>query len=115
MKYGIYTAPRRVERDGRLVCFAGERMTMEEAARRGLLDGREPAPANEPAEPAPANEPAEPGETQAGDPGRAKELVGSNSLKELQAMADALGAEYPKGANKSVIADAIAAAELAKG
>ena len=106
MKYGIYTAPRRVERDGRLVCFAGERMTMEEAAARGLLDGNEPAP---------ANEPAEPRETQAGDPERAKELVGSNSLKELQAMADALGVEYPKGANKSVIADAIAAAELARG
>ena len=35
---GLYTAPERVERDGRLICYAGEIMSMEEAERRGLLD-----------------------------------------------------------------------------
>lgn len=42
MLTGMYTAPRRVERDGVLVCFAGESMTMEEARRRGLVDVGEP-------------------------------------------------------------------------
>ena len=34
---GMYTCPERVERDGWLVAFEGETMTMEEAASRGLV------------------------------------------------------------------------------
>lgn len=34
----MYTSPKRVERNGYLVCFAGEQMTDEEARKRGLLD-----------------------------------------------------------------------------
>ena len=37
MGSGMYTAPRRVTRDGVLVCFEGERMTRDDAERRGLL------------------------------------------------------------------------------
>ena len=33
---GIYRVPERVERDGRLIAFAGEIMTEEEAAEREL-------------------------------------------------------------------------------
>ena len=36
MANGTYTCPKRVERNGRLVAFAGEVMTMDEAERRGL-------------------------------------------------------------------------------
>lgn len=104
MAIGIFTAPERVERDGFLVCFAGEKMTYEEAARRGLCDGK---PAEEP-EP----EAAEP---EAADADRVKDLVDSHKLDELQAMADERGIEYPKGATKAVIADAIVAAERTAG
>lgn len=41
MAEGTYTCPKRVERDGYLVAFEGEVMTMDEAARRGLV-GAEP-------------------------------------------------------------------------
>lgn len=34
---GIYVSPERVERDGRLVAFAGEAMTEDEAKARGLI------------------------------------------------------------------------------
>lgn len=34
----LFTAPERVERDGRLICFKGEIMSMDEAKRRGLLE-----------------------------------------------------------------------------
>lgn len=37
MAAGTYTSPKRVERDGRLIAFAGEVMTMEEAEKRGLV------------------------------------------------------------------------------
>ena len=37
MAAGTYTSAERVERHGRLVAFAGETMTMDEAAKRGLL------------------------------------------------------------------------------
>lgn len=37
MALGSYTSPERVERDGRLVAFEGEVMTMDEAVRRGLV------------------------------------------------------------------------------
>jgi hypothetical protein len=40
---GTYTSPERVERDGRLVAFAGEVMTMDEAVARGLVAEKEPA------------------------------------------------------------------------
>lgn len=45
MADGIYTSPERVERDGFLVAYEGERMTMVEAERRGLLE----KPAKKPA------------------------------------------------------------------
>lgn len=37
---GTYTSPERVVRDGRLVAFEGEVMTMQEAQERGLLDDK---------------------------------------------------------------------------
>lgn len=37
MAGGMYICHERVERDGYLVAFAGEKMTMDEAARRGLV------------------------------------------------------------------------------
>lgn len=37
MANGTYTCPKRVERNGRLVAFVGEVMTMDEAERRGLV------------------------------------------------------------------------------
>lgn len=40
---GTYTQPVRVERDGRLVAFAGEVMTMDEAVSRGLVKPEKPA------------------------------------------------------------------------
>lgn len=43
---GIWTCPERVERDGYLVAYEGEKMTMAEAERRGLLDEK---PAEKPA------------------------------------------------------------------
>lgn len=52
---GTYTSPKRVERDGRLVAFKGEEMTMDEAVERGLVkEAKAPrkrtAKATEPAE-----------------------------------------------------------------
>lgn len=44
---GIYVSPERVERDGRLVAFAGEAMTEDEAKARGLI-ADEPKPEPEP-------------------------------------------------------------------
>lgn len=44
MANGTYTCPERVERDGRLVAFAGEVMTMDEAERRGLASEGRDAP-----------------------------------------------------------------------
>ena len=35
----MYVSPERIERDGWLIAFAGEAMSREEAARRGLLTG----------------------------------------------------------------------------
>lgn len=35
---GTYTSEKRVERDGRLVAFEGEVMTMAEAVERGLVE-----------------------------------------------------------------------------
>ncbi len=39
---GTYTSPKRVERDGRLIAFEGEVMTMAEAASRGLVEEEKP-------------------------------------------------------------------------
>lgn len=50
----MYTCPARIERDGWLVAFEGERMSVEEAARRGLLAGAEPGKEPEKAAKAPA-------------------------------------------------------------
>lgn len=41
---GTYTSPKRVERDGRLVAFEGEVMTMDEAVTRGLVTPEEEKP-----------------------------------------------------------------------
>lgn len=51
---GLYTCPERVERDGYLVAYEGERMSMAEAERRGLLE----KPAEEPAKKPAAKKPA---------------------------------------------------------
>lgn len=45
MAAGTYICPELVERDGYLVAFAGERMTMDEAARRGLATAEPEPPA----------------------------------------------------------------------
>ena len=37
---GTYTSPERVVRDGRLVAFEGEVMTMQEAQERGLMEDK---------------------------------------------------------------------------
>lgn len=104
MAVGMYVAEKRVERDGVLICFQGERMTMAEARRRGLL-GHDEA---EPEVPEPGTEPVET------DAERVKALVDSNKLDELQVMADERGIAYPKGATKAVIAEAIVASERAE-
>lgn len=39
---GNYTSPERVERDGRLIAFEGEEMTMDEAVERGLVTADKP-------------------------------------------------------------------------
>ena len=99
--YGMYTAPGRVERDGRLVCFAGERMTLDEALRRGLVDEKgEPVPEPEPEPPA-APEP---------EPDRKAELM-AMKRDELAALAESLGCDVAQGANKDTLATAIALAE----
>lgn len=59
---GTYTSPKRVERDGRLVAFEGEVMTMDEAVQRGLVKAEKPkkAPAKgKPAAEAKEGEPEE--------------------------------------------------------
>lgn len=51
MGAGTYTCPRRVERDGYLVAFEGEVMTMDEAVKRGLVSQepkKEPEPEPKP-------------------------------------------------------------------
>lgn len=40
--FGTYTSPERVERDGRLIAFEGEEMTMDEAVGRGLVTAEKP-------------------------------------------------------------------------
>lgn len=50
MAVGTYTSPKRVERDGRLVAFKGEAMTMDEAVSRGLVKPAEKAPGKKTAE-----------------------------------------------------------------
>lgn len=42
MATGTYKSAKRVERNGRLVAFEGEEMTMDEAIQRGLV--KEPKP-----------------------------------------------------------------------
>lgn len=49
MANGMYTSPERVVRDGWLVAFAGEVMTMDEAAARGLVQGEAAEPEEKPA------------------------------------------------------------------
>lgn len=48
---GTYTSPKRVERDGRLVAFEGEVMTMDEAVQRGLVKAAKPKKAPAKGEP----------------------------------------------------------------
>lgn len=61
MADGIYTSPERVERDGFLVAYEGERMTMDEAEKRGLLEKpvKKPAAKKAPAKKASAKKAAE--------------------------------------------------------
>jgi len=75
MSENTYICPERVERDGWLVAFEGERMSMDEAVRRGLV----------PAAPEPA--PADDGKSRA----------------ELVAEAESLGVDVPKKATKDQI------------
>lgn len=83
MGSGMFTAPRRVTRDGVLVCFEGERMTRDDAERRGLL-------------------------TQAvSDPEARRAELMAMSARELAALAAEVGAEHAKGANKATVAEAI--------
>ena len=99
MGHGMYTAPSRVVRDGRVVCFKGEVMTVAEAERRGLARAVAPCPEPDPAPAAPET-----------DPAAVRELVKGNTAAELRALAAEVGAEYPDGANKTVVAEAIVAA-----
>lgn len=71
----MFTSTERVERDGRLIAFEGETMTDEEAAARGLA----PAPSKE-------QEATEP-----------KDMT----VKQLKALLEADGVEYPAGAKKA--------------
>lgn len=48
---GTYTSPERVERNGRLVAFEGEVMTMAEAVERGLVAEEKPKPRKRTAKP----------------------------------------------------------------
>ena len=57
MAEGTYTSTKRVERDGRLVAFEGETMTMDEAISRGLV--KEPKPKAPAKGKKPAKEPEE--------------------------------------------------------
>ena len=45
----LYRVPERVERDGRLVAFEGELMSIEEAKRRGIYLAASDKPAEKPA------------------------------------------------------------------
>ena len=45
----LYRVPERVERDGRLVAFEGELMSVEEAKRRGIYRAAADKPAEKPA------------------------------------------------------------------
>ena len=45
----LYRVPERVERDGRLVAFEGELMSIEEAKRRGIYLAAADKPAEKPA------------------------------------------------------------------
>ena len=45
----LYRVPERVERDGRLVAFEGELMSVEEAKRRGIYLAAADKPAEKPA------------------------------------------------------------------
>lgn len=82
MAQGMYTAPERVVRDGRLVCFKGEVMTAAEAVSRGLAAPKRAKRA----------------------PDRA---LADMTVKELEELAAKLGAECPKGATKAVLTAAI--------
>lgn len=94
MAKGIYTAERREVRDGVLVCFKGERMTMDEAVRRGLVEPPAAAPK--------------------GTREERKEALMAKTAAQLAEIAAQRGASYPKGAVKSVVADAILDAEESK-
>lgn len=84
MAAGTYTSPKRVERDGRLVAFEGEVMTMADAEKRGLVA---PVAAN------------------------AKEAKPKGPTKdELAARLKELGVEFPAKASKAELESLLAAA-----
>ena len=116
----IYTSPARVVRDGRLVAFKGERMSMDEAAYRGLLDQ---VPVEEPmdepdgtaddtgTDDAPdGSEPV--GSADGGEPdGSTDDAVNLEELtnKELAAMCAECGIEVPKKATKPQLLELLGA------
>ncbi|MBQ9003931.1 MAG: hypothetical protein IJ087_18970 [Eggerthellaceae bacterium] len=104
MAFGIYTAEKRVVRDGKLVCFAGEKMTLDEAARRGLVGEQVKGPAAKLPTPEPDAVRAE--------ADRTAELLAMSS-DELKALGKEVGAEFANGATKAVMAEAIIAKEQA--
>lgn len=87
---GTYVNPRRVIRGGVLVAFAGERMSMAEAERRGLLDK---APESE---------------VKAGEAAQAADPADMTRAQLLE-LAAARGVEVPARARKAEIAELIGA------
>lgn len=85
----MYTAPKRVVRDGYLVAFAGEVMAEDEAIRRGLF---EPVP-----EPEPVEIPAD-------------DELDAMGVSELRALAEAAGLGLAKNAGKAKLLEALKAA-----
>lgn len=91
---GMYTSRKRVERDGWLIAFEGEVMSMDEAARRGLLDGER--------------------EEEGPKEGEAKKK-GKKVKADWIAEAEALGVEVPKDATIDQIKALIESAPEAGG
>lgn len=81
----MFTSHERVVRNGYLIAFAGEVMSDEEAARRGLLD--------------------HPDEKREQPKAAAPEAP---TVKQIKATLDDLGVDYPKNANKATLLDILA-------
>lgn len=88
----MYTSHDRVERDGFLVAYAGEVMSDEEAARRGLLVVRE-------------------SHADGSDAGAADGNPAVPTVRELKAILDARGVPYDKKAKKDDLIALVAETE----